>query len=68
MGEEENRNFISVRERKTFSYFGWKNKWKIFKSKKLCGKGYVTGEVFPMIQKIVKFTEKAIMPDASTAI
>ena len=29
-------------------------------------KGYVTGEVFPMIQKIVRLTENAISPDKQT--
>jgi len=31
-------------------------------------KRYVTGDVLPMIQKMVKLTENAITPEAKTAI
>lgn len=34
----------------------------------LISKGYVTGEVFPIIQYIDKFTEKAKLPDKITKI
>ena len=50
-----------------FFFYRKKSKLRLF-YENTSWKGYVTGEVFPMIQKIVKLTEKAIIPDANTAI